>query len=35
MSDDLLIVLSRRGEVARPTFRHYVAELTARSERGE
>jgi hypothetical protein len=32
MSDDLLIVLSRRGEVAWPTFRHYVNELRARSD---
>jgi hypothetical protein len=35
MSDDLLIVLSQRGEVAWPTFRHYVKELTARPDRAE
>jgi hypothetical protein len=35
MSDDLLIVLSRRGEVAWPTFRHYVNELRAGSDHEE
>jgi hypothetical protein len=35
MSDDLLIVLSRRGEVAWPTFRHCVRELTARPDCAE
>jgi hypothetical protein len=32
MSDELLIVLSRRGQVGHATYRHYVDELSARPE---
>jgi hypothetical protein len=35
MSDDLLIALSRRGEVTWPTFRYYAQDLTSRQERAE